>query len=78
MKQTFYLLRNNSYSDGTYLIKGEYRTLFPGQEITLRQRPTNTTSNILISVFRREIDETIQYLKPKTVPTRVVRQKRSR
>ena len=78
MKQTFYLLRNNSYSDGTYLIKGEYRTLFPGQEITLRQRPTNTTSNILISVFRREVDETIQYLKPKTVPTRVVRQKRSR
>ena len=78
MKQTFYLLRNNSYSDGTYLIKGEYRTLFPGQEITLKQRPTNTTSNILISVFRREVDETIQYLKPKTVPTRVVRQKRSR
>ena len=67
MKQTFYLLNNNSHSEGTYLIKGEYKTLFPGEEITLKQRPTNTTSNILISVYKKEMDETILNLKPKTV-----------
>ena len=66
MKQTFYLLKNNSRSEGTYLLKGEYKTLFPGEEITLKQRPTNTTSNILISIYRKEVGETIQYLKPKT------------
>lgn len=78
MKQTFYLLRNNSYSDGTYLVKGEYKILFPGQEIVLKQRPTNTTSNVLISVFKKEVDETIQYLKPKTTPTKVEPKNRSR
>lgn len=67
MKQTFYLLKNNSRSEGTYLIKGEYKTLFPGEEITVTQRPTNTTSNILISVYKKEIGETILNLKPKTV-----------
>lgn len=67
MKQTFYLLKNNSRSEGTYLIKGEYKTLFPGEEITLKQRPTNTTSNILISVYKKEMSETILNLKPRTV-----------
>ena len=67
MKQTFYFLKNNSRSEGTYLIKGEYKTLFPGEEITVTQRPTNTTSNILISVYKKEIGETILNLKPKTV-----------
>ena len=67
MKQTFYLLRNNSRSEGTYLLKGEYKTLYAGEEITLKQRPTNTTANILISVYRKEVGETILNLKPKTV-----------
>lgn len=67
MKQTFYLLKNNSRSEGTYLIKGEYKTLFPDEEITLKQRPTNTTSNILISVYKKEMGETILNLKPRTV-----------
>ena len=67
MKQTFYLLKNSSRSEGTYLIKGEYKTLFPGEEITLKQRPTNTTSNILISVYKKEMGETILNLKPRTV-----------
>lgn len=66
MKQTFYLLKNNSRSEGTYLIKGEYKTLFPGDEITINQRPTNTTSNILISVYKKEMGETILNLKPRT------------
>ena len=67
MKQTFYLLKNTSRSEGTYLFKGEYKTLFPGDEITLNQRPTNTTSNIFVSIFKKEVGETIQYLKPKTI-----------
>lgn len=67
MKQTFYLLKNTSLSDGTYLFKGEYKTLFPGEEITLNQRPTNTTSNIFVSVYKKEVGEIIQYLKPKAV-----------
>ena len=67
MKQTFYLLKNNSYSEGTYLIKGEYKTLFPGDEITINQRPTNTTSNILISVYKKEMGEVILNLKPRIV-----------
>ena len=69
MKQTFYLLKNNSRSEGTYLIKGEYKTLFPGDEITINQRPTNTTSNILISVYKKEMGETILNLKPRTAKT---------
>lgn len=67
MKQAFYILKNNSRSEGTYLFKGEYKTLYAGEEITLNQRPTNTTSNILISVYKKEIGETILNLKPRTV-----------
>ena len=66
MKQTFYLLKNNSHSEGTYLIKGEYKTLFPGEEVTLKQRPTNTTANILTSIYKKEVGEVILNLKPKT------------
>lgn len=68
MKQTFYIVKNNSRSEGTYLIKGEYKTIFPGEEITLKQRPTTTTSNVLISMYKKEVsDSPILNLKPKTV-----------
>jgi len=66
MKQTFYILKNNSGSDGTYLLSGEYLTLYPGDEVTLKQRPTNITSNIIVSMYRKEVGETILNLKPKT------------
>lgn len=68
MKQTFYIVKNNSRSKGTYLIKGEYKTIFPGEEITLKQRPTASTSNVLISMYKKEVsDSPILIVKPKTV-----------
>ena len=57
MKQTFYILKNNSGSDGTYLLNGEYKTIFPGERIDLENRPTNITSNVIISIFRKDIKE---------------------
>lgn len=78
MKQTFYIVKNNSRSEGTYLIKGEYKTIFPGEEITLKQRPTTTTSNVLISMYKKETsEETILNLKPKTI-TKVEQKKTHR
>lgn len=68
MKQTFYILKNNSSSDGTYLLNGEYKTIFPGERIDLKNRPTNMTSNITISIYKKEVsDSPILNLKPKTV-----------
>ena len=78
MKQTFYLLKNKSSSEGTYLFKGEYKSLFPGDEIHLEQKPTNMTSNITLLVYKKEIGETIQYLKPKTVKVEKSVKKNSR
>jgi hypothetical protein len=68
MKQTFYLLRNNSGSEGSYLLNGEYKTIYPGEKIDLKSRPTNVTSNIIISIYRKETKETpILNLKTKAV-----------
>ena len=68
MKQTFYILKNNSGSDGTYLLNGEYKTIFPGERIDLKSRPTNMTSNITLSIYRKETEPTpILNLKPKTI-----------
>lgn len=68
MKQTFYILKNNSGSDGTYLLNGEYKTIFSGERIDLKNRPTNMTSNITISIYKKEVsDSPILNLKPKTV-----------
>ena len=73
MKQTFYLLRNNSGSEGQYLFLGEYKILFPGQEITLKQRPTTTTANITMSIYKKEVGgEVILNTKPRR-PTKVVK-----
>jgi hypothetical protein len=68
MKQTFYILKNNSGSDGTYLLNGEYKTIFPGERIDLKNRPTNMTSNITLSIYKKEVsDSPILNLKPKTI-----------
>lgn len=66
MKKTFYTLRNNSGSEGTYLIDNDYKTLFPGQEITLERPPVNKTANIMLVIFRKEISSnTPLNLKPR-------------
>lgn len=68
MKKTFYILKNNSGSDGTYLLNGEYKTIFPGERIDLKSRPTNITSNVTISIYKKDVgDSPILNLKPKTV-----------
>lgn len=67
MRQTFYLLRNNSNSDGNYLIDGVYKPIYPDEKIQLNRRPTSVTSNVTVSIFRKEVGETILHLKPKTV-----------
>ena len=55
MKQTFYILKNPSLSDGTYFMDGEYKTLYAGQEITLEKLPSNKTANLEIIQFRKEV-----------------------
>lgn len=60
MKQTFYVLTNNSRSEGTVYIGGEYRTIYPDDRITTDKCPTNKTSNIIVSMYLKEMDEVIQ------------------
>ena len=58
MRKTFFVLRNQSQSEGMYLIDGEYKTLYPGEEKTLEHEPTSKTSNLFISMYRKEVSET--------------------
>lgn len=68
MRETFYILRNNSKSEGTYLIDDEYKSLYPGEEITLKRLPVNRTANLSIAIYRRETEPgKIQNKKPKKV-----------
>lgn len=57
MKQTFYLLKNNSRSEGTYFIDDDYKSLFPGNEVILSKAPTNKTENLTLILFRKEVGE---------------------
>ena len=57
MKQTVYVLRNTSGSDGEYLINDEYQTLEPHKEIILNQKPVNVTANIKLIPVRKEVKE---------------------
>ncbi len=66
MKQTFYIVKNNSLSEGTYLFEGEYKTLFPGEEVTLKKAPTNKTANLSIVLYRQEMRDTMKVLHKKT------------
>lgn len=62
-----YILKNNSSSEGTYLIDGKYETLFPNKEIELNKRPTTVTENISITIYRKRVGEEILYTKPKNI-----------
>ena len=55
MKQTFYILKNSSLSDGTYFYDGEYKTLYAGQEVTLEKAPSNKTANLSVIQYRKEV-----------------------
>ena len=57
MKQTVYVLRNTSGSDGEYLINDEYQTLEAHKEIVLNQKPVNVTANIKLIPVRKEVKE---------------------
>ena len=54
MKQTFYMLKNTSMSEGTYLIDGEYKSIYPGETLTLKKAPVNTTANVTLTMYRKE------------------------
>ena len=65
MKETFYMLKNNSKSEGTYLIDGEYKPIYPGETITLRKAPVNYTNNVIMVMYRKETGRgEILYKKP--------------
>lgn len=55
MRVTYYILRNNSLSNGEYLLGDEYKTIYPGEVISLLQKPTNYTSNVTLSITRSEV-----------------------
>jgi hypothetical protein len=55
MKKTFYILKNVSGSEGTYFLDGEYKSLYPGDEIVLDRAPVNKTTNLQVSIFKKEV-----------------------
>lgn len=55
MKKTFYTLKNKSGSEGTYLLNGEYKPLYPGEEITLDRPPVNKTANIVLTMYKKDV-----------------------
>lgn len=57
MKQTVYVLKNNSGSNGEYLINNEYETLEPHKELVLNQKPVNWTANLTMVPVRKEVKE---------------------
>ena len=54
MKDIYYMVRNESGSDGQYFLDGEYHYLASGQKEILKKEPVNATQNIVISMFKRE------------------------
>lgn len=61
-----YILKNNSGSEGTYLIDGEYKTLFPNKDIELKKRPVTMTDNISLTIYRKRVGEEILHTKSKS------------
>ena len=57
MKQTFYILKNNSGSEGTFLIDGEYKSIFPGEKIELTKKPVNKTENVTLVIYRKNVGD---------------------
>lgn len=66
MKKTFYTLKNKSGSEGTYLLNGEYKPLYPGEEITLDRPPVNKTANIVLTIYKKNVGSS-EILRKKTV-----------
>ena len=60
MRQSFYILKNDSLSSGMYFDGGDYKTLMPGLEVVLDHAPVNKTANIVVSVFRKEVENEIK------------------
>lgn len=55
MTKTFYIVKNNSSSEGIYFIDGEYHSLFSGQEVQLEKLPVNKTSNLTLKILKKEV-----------------------
>lgn len=55
MTKTFYIVKNNSSSEGMYFIDGEYKSLFSGQEVQLEKLPVNKTSNLTLKILKKEV-----------------------
>lgn len=69
MKETFFMLKNNSRSEGTYLIDGEYKPIYPGETITLKKAPVNHTTNVTMVMYKKETGKgEILYKKPVEIP----------
>lgn len=49
--RTVYLLRNRSYTDGSYRIGEEYSILRPGETVKSLVAPTSVTANITYSCY---------------------------
>ena len=60
MKQTVYLIKNNSKSEGTYFYNGEYKIIYPGEEISLSKAPVNKTANVTITIYRKEVSDGVK------------------
>ena len=57
MKQTFYIIKNNSRNEGTFFIDGDYRSIYPGEKLEFSKKPLNYTANLILSVYHKEIGD---------------------
>lgn len=69
MKSIYYMVRNESGSDGQYFIDGQYHYLAPGQKEILTKEPVNATQNVVISMFKREVFNS----EPHKIPMNILR-----
>ena len=76
MKQTFYMLKNKSKSEGTYFIDNDYKVIYPGETITLTKAPVNHTVNVSITMYQKDINNDFQYKKPQVKPEKPVEKKK--
>lgn len=57
MKIIYYVLKNISASDGSYVINGEYKPIYPNETLTLNQKPTTVTSNVVVSTTVATVED---------------------
>lgn len=55
MKKLVYVLKNNSYSTGSYVVNGVTKTVFPRSIVELDVEPTSYTSNLIKSCYYRDV-----------------------